>query len=228
MKPDKTERNWMDECLALLQFMNSGQPWSIGVSNIYQMVLNSIGEEWSRKTVGHIAITEEWRPAPAAIRKIAARLASPFPSLDDAYAEMMRKAEREGLYGVQCSHDPNVYFEGVPEFSHPLIEKSVRACGGWRSICNGESQMQEGLSKQFRGVYQRYSEEWVGDVANVLSLPEEKRPQKLFPKYVPDEEPNWLLTLANPADAPKQITGSPEVTPEFKKRVMKLIGKIGN
>jgi len=206
--------------------MNSGQIWSIGLANIYEMVLNSIGEEWSRKVCEFIVLNESWRPAPADVRKIAAKLASPIPSVDDAYSEMMYLAEKEGTYGFQCDHDPNVYFKGEPQFTHPLILQTVKGIGGWEAICTGEAQMQEGLAKQFKGAYSRYSEQWVSDVANVLSLPAQERPKKLFPPPIP--KPNgYTIKLTNPDDAPKQLTNGKQVTPEFKEKVLKMIGAIG-
>lgn len=223
MKP--SDRYWIDECISLLQFMNSGQIWSDGLANIYEMVLISVGEKWALPTMRHIVLNETWRPAPADIRKIAARLASPYPLMDDAYSEMMYLANRLGINARQCKHNPTIYLRGEPQFSHPLIAQTVRGIGGWEAICTGEAQMQEGLAKQFKGAYTRYSEQWVSDVAQVLSLPPEMHPH-LFPPPMPKFQ-EYEIRLANQEDAPKMVEHAEEVTPEFKEKVLRMIGAIG-
>lgn len=221
--------NWILDCLTILQFMQGGQEWSRGLVAIYTLVLKSLGDEWARKAVEFAVLNEKWRPAPAELRHIAAKLASPFPAVDDAYAEMLEHAERGGIYSRPDPTNPNVFLEGPPVFSHPLIAQAVRACGGWRMICSGESQMQEGLSKQFRGAYERAATQWLADVSNALALPASERPARLFPKpaapkpIAPKRKIKAALPPARP-DLPA-IAPPPDIREKLQKATGGLIGR---
>lgn len=181
--PDAPEE-WECQCLTMLELMNSSieNTWSIPRAKLYRLVFRMIGSDASQAACLQAMLIEQWRPSPARLREIAAEIASPCPSADDAYAEMMEKAATLGIYGARHATRPSIMIEGEPSFSHALISKTVAQCGGWRMICSGEAQMSEGLSKQFKSAYRGNVERWVQDVAAALSLPAPQRPRHLFPR----------------------------------------------
>lgn len=189
------------DCLALLAPME-GNPWSEAQSQRYTLALDRMDEDLGRAAVSALC-QGKWRSSPEEILQAAARRISPIPSADTAYLEMVWKAENVGLFGRTNPRRPTVFLEGPPPFSHPLVARAVQVCGGWRAICTGEAQFQEGLSKQFRGAYDRLSREWVQSVVNILHLPECERPAALLPRWKPFELPTgWQEPSLHPALPP--------------------------
>lgn len=173
--------SWKARLMAILMSMQSGQEWQPAHAQMYDIIMDRIGEEWSKRAVQHAVLTEKWRPSPAELLRIAARIASPYPDVDEAYKEIMGKSESLGLYARQHPSRQNIYLEGPPEFSHPIVNQIVESIGGWRSLCMGESKYYEGLHKQIVSAHQRASEKWERAVSEQLSLPDDKRDMRYFP-----------------------------------------------
>ncbi len=182
-----------NDCLSLLRAM-SGEPWDDAQRQRYAIALNRLVPALGRAVVQEIAL-EKWRPAPADILRAAARRLSPCPDADDAYGEALYKAHTIGRYcqplsgPIQGREDPgtgNCYVEGAPPFSHPLINRALFAIGGWAAFCSGESgELGTALKAQFRDAYKCRAAEWVEEVVEQLSLPEERRDPRYFQPYRP-------------------------------------------
>ena len=178
------ERN-LSECFTLLSLMNSGseQRWRDELKPLYALVLRPVDDTFGKKAVEWAVLHEEWRPSPARLRKIVARIASPYPCDDDAYAEIMDKAVRIGSYGVPDHDNPNVFYEGPPPMSHPVVARIVAHLGGWRFLCEGDAQMQEGLKKQVAGSHESVAGQWEQEVSDQLHLPASVRNPIYFQNY---------------------------------------------
>lgn len=175
---------WKGKCLGLLGAMNSQRPIEEQIE-IYSIVLDVIGEEYGLKTVQHAILHDEWRPSPARLRQIAARVAAPYPSAEDCYSEILDKAIRVGAYGVPHPQRENILLEGQPPMSHPIMDRIVAHLGGWRFICEGDAQMQEGLKKQVGSSHATVSGQWEEEVIRQFELPRNQRTQAYFRTYKP-------------------------------------------
>jgi len=195
------------DMLSLLEAMK-GDSWSDGQIQRYSIALMRIPPKIARLVVTEMCL-ETWRPSPMDILRAAAKKASPFPTADEAYAEMLHKAESVGMYGVPDPANQNCFLPGSPPFSHPLVAQAIAHCGGWRSICTGEAQMQEGLSKQFRGAYERAATKFLEQVIVALALPVKERSSVFFPQWTPYRLPvSW-----SPDNHSLAITATPIETP---------------
>lgn len=199
---------WQSHCLTLLAAMNagSGNEWTAGHTQLYEIVLTAIGEGHARRAVQWAVLNEEWRPSPAKLRQIAARLAAPYPDAELCYAEIWTKAARIGLYGKQHPDRPNIRLAGPPDFTHPVIRQIIGCLGGWEAICTGEAQMQEGLKKQVRAAHASVSERWEREVSRQLTLPPAERDMRYFAPYEPYAVPDgW-------SDEPAEIPAPPDTS----------------
>lgn len=83
-------------------------------------------------------------PAIAELRDAAAGLMERAMNIPDAYTawdEVCRAITTHGHYRL-------------PEFSHPLVKKSVDACGGWKALCMSENQIAD--RARFFQVYETF------------------------------------------------------------------------
>lgn len=175
----------LGECFTLLSLMNSGreQSWREELKPLYALILRPLDDEIGCSAVQWAVLHEEWRPSPAKLRQIAAKVASPYPSAEECYAEIMDKAQNVGLYGRPDPKNPDVYLEGPPPMSHPLVSRIVPHLGGWQYVCTGEAQMQEGLKKQVAGSHETVMRQWEQEVAGQLVLPPSQRNPVYFRPY---------------------------------------------
>lgn len=89
---------------------------------VYHEALQDLDHLSAKEAVRDILLTAEWFPPPATIRrKVAERAGVLAPTPAEAWLEVMRQIEREGL-------------RGSPVFSHPAIETVVKSLGWW-NIC---------------------------------------------------------------------------------------------
>lgn len=189
-------------CMTLLKSMNSGKEVSwkenaAGLRQIYTLLLRPMDDEIGRKAVEYAVLHEEWRPAPAKIREIAARLASPLPNEGDCFVEFWKAVK---------------YSIAVPRWSHPVIGDVVRRLGGWADF----EKLRPHLSDQdersiwfarFMKAWAPCASEWIEDVACQIALPANKR------------EPRYGLT----AQAPQLMLDAPPLElamPEFMREVI--------
>ncbi len=203
------------QCLALLRAMN-GPAWDDSQQALYEFLLDTWDDETGRAAVRQAVLAEKWRPSVAELRQNAARLASPLPSAEAAYAEVTAKERRYGFNARRDPDRPHVFLPGEPEWSHPIVGRAVRWCGGWRGVCAGDMQFQAGgESGAFKAVYEKVRQEWLREVAAQLSLPAAERDPALFAPYAPFEGAS--LALPPPPPRPQHAglaaprTGAEEV-----------------
>lgn len=177
-----------DTCLAIIEGMNAGNAQSFdALWEIYDGLLTAWGEMLAKRVCTHAALTCKWRPSPAELREIAARLESPTPTADAALTEVQNLIRRFGANAMPHPENPRVLIMGEPPFSHPLVGAAVRRLGGWARICAGEAQYQEGgFDGAFRAVFDRAADDFREQVA--VALQTGIRPAELFPCYVPFAE----------------------------------------
>lgn len=190
---------YRDQCLALLEGMNAGngQSWE-AQWKLYDLLLSRWDEATTRRTVEWAVFHCKWRPSVAELREIAANLCAPVPTADEALEELRTLIAEFGRYAAPHPDYPERFpymaGPGIPVFTHPLIESTVRRLGGYIAICDGEAQYQEGgLSGAFRAVYNRAAESWRDRVADALMTGD--RPSLLFDTY-PPLDTSSRLTLA--------------------------------
>jgi hypothetical protein len=178
----------LTRCLDTLAAMPAGRAqdakWD-ALRKLYATVLACLSDEDGLAAVEHAALTEEWQPSPARLRRIAAEVASPIPDAEHAYAEIIHRAQVEGLYGRPVHGRPHCKVEGSPLFSHPLVDQIVLCCGGWGMVCSGEAGLQEGLKKQVRSAHASVAEAWHEQVWAQLLKPSACRDRRLFPRWTP-------------------------------------------
>ncbi len=188
----------VDKCLAMLEAMNSGQGQSFtAMWDIYNLLLGQWGDVLSIKVCTHAALHCKWRPSPAELREIAAKLESPVPSADDAWSEVRSLVNQYGIHARPHPVRPTIRIAGPPDFTHPLIERVVRYCGGWEDVCDGKAQMQTGgLRGAFVATYTRTETEWVESVAKCLES--QIRPAELFPVWKPFDISAAMVVVDTP------------------------------
>ena len=193
---------WVGQCVAILEGMPSNQPMAAAMQ-IYAMAFDRMGEEYSIKAVqaASLDMGRTWRPSPGELIGIACDIASPLPSPDSCYEEIMDKASRLGVCAMDHPERPSIKLFGPPTFSHPIVSSIVSRCGGWQMICEGEANMQGGLRKQVEAAHGSLSKDWREQVAQQLNLPAEKREARLFGRYKPNE-------VITPAAAEPEFLGS--------------------
>ncbi len=176
----------MTQLFVLLRTMPSVTPWTDGHRQLYAIVLRDWSVQLGRQVVEAATLSEEWRPSPARLRKIAARLASPYPDAEEVYAEILHKAQTIGVYGRPEHYGSASWMSpGTPAMSHPIVAQVVGLIGGWLTICHGEAQMQEGLKKQVRSAHESAAGRWEARVLEQLSLAPPHRDPLLFRAYRP-------------------------------------------
>jgi hypothetical protein len=205
---------WERECLTVLGEMATGSEnaWNKGKSDIYLRVLQSLGEEASRRAVQWAVLNEEWRPAPAKLRKIAANLYSPIPPVGQLWTEMWNKA-------ISTDHR---------DWTHPILRDLTKALGGYRylrSVCWGDSdpRFKDNLQRRFEEAYREQAEIWWQTVADQLCLPAAERDPHYFPAKRHAFQPPKLIAPASE----KEVIPPP--ISEIKERLRELgADSIGN
>lgn len=207
-----------------------GQEWDDDLRENCALVLAPLDDEIGLAAVLHAVKNEEWRPAPARLRQIAAEVASPIPDHEQAYAEIIYKAQIIGTHGTPDPANPNVSYTGPPPMSHPAISRIVAYLGGWEMVCNGEAQMQEGLVKQVRGAHESVARQWRQEVSAQLELPRSKWNPLYFRRYQPFELPDGfvpgvtgLIEAARKALPSVEVSALPE---DVRKHVRRAIASL--
>jgi hypothetical protein len=153
-------------CLEYLSGMLSpSQGWSEAVASLYILAMEGWQDDVAERTVKHAALNEKWRPAPAELRQLAARLVladmAPVPSPVATRDEIRTLIIRHGRQAIKAAH------------SHPLIAAVVDEMGDWASLCGRYT---EDIDAAFPGAYQRAVAGLEASVAQTqLCLPEPER-----------------------------------------------------
>jgi len=89
---------------------------------VYALLLEDIPIAALRAAALEIAATSKWFPTASELRQTAFDLQTGVPTAETAAAEVWQAIQRVG----------HMY---RPEFSHPNVEATVEAIGGWRMLC---------------------------------------------------------------------------------------------
>lgn len=135
-------------------------------------------------------------PKPADLRKIIADLTTmDLPSAEDAWIEVKREAKRCGINRLPVFRNGQFHDPPKPEFSHPIIAKTVEVIG-WREICLNDKQSI--ISAQFIKTYNAYRDRAVRETRLGISDGESAGMSRL-------EASNLIKRLT--ADRVKQLPG---------------------
>lgn len=213
------------ECLGMLEAMNAGNNQSFAALwKIYNALLSAWGDDLAMRVCTNAVLTCKWRPSPAELRELAARLESPTPTADAALTEVQVLIRRFGANAMQHPERPSVRVMGEPDFSHPLVESAVRRIGGWARICAGEAQYQEGgFDGAFRAVYERAESDFREQVA--AALQQGIRPAELFPRYATFAE-SRLVQVPKVAPHPAPALPAGRLTP-MPAKLRDMIARLG-
>jgi hypothetical protein len=133
------KETYAGECVTILRGMQGNPLWEPMHSKLYGQAFEELGEELARATVRVIVRDCEWRPAIATIYKIANRLSGREIDAEHVYAEIEGAIQKHGDYGVQDPNNPNVYYDGEPSWSSPVVAETVRLLGGWQKVVDWDS-----------------------------------------------------------------------------------------
>lgn len=95
----------------------------------YYAILSDLDARLLKAAALHIAATSKWFPTASELRGAAFELLerqAGMPTAWDAWAEVCKKVGEEGHVRI-------------PEFSHPLIQDTVKAVGGWLALCMSDN-----------------------------------------------------------------------------------------
>lgn len=158
-------------CLELLAGMLSPtQPWSEPTGSLYAYVMQNWSDDIALESVKHAAAHEQFRPSPATLRQIAAKLATeaagPIPSITALRQEIRKLVVWHGERAASARH------------SHPLVSAIVEEMGNWRSMGRMNSDQ---VDDAFPAAYQRAVKHLYDEVAStLLHLPASERQGKLL------------------------------------------------
>lgn len=195
----------------------------------YADAFANLGKNGCIAVGNYIANHCQWRPSRSEVLEIAARIASPVPTTEDALEEITWKIanvpgkakwyrfeEREGGSTgcmVRCAKEVAdsfcIDYDTAPDFTHICVTRAVGSLGKWSDVKEFPSAV---LGKQFREAYERIVERWRIEVKEQLMLPAKDRNQGYFPNYMRFEP-------ALPTPAAKQKA----IAPAKKRDVQQLI-----
>lgn len=175
------------KCLAYLRPMKAGRDdaWNEAIhADYYGEVFSQLEDRLALKVAREAADTFGWRPSRSDLWELAAEIASPAPTVEDAFQEVCYIRGKHGRYARKVGTLPSgniLYDVGEPtEWSHPLVGLAVKDMGGWFSVveCDKDSVLQA----QFVKVYNSRLTQFRQEVRKFLPLPAEMRPAGLFPR----------------------------------------------
>lgn len=177
----------ISECMSILGLMKAGneEAWTDDRVKFYAHAMAPWEDDLCRAVVNWCANNLTWRPSRAELIQCAARLASPYPSASDCYAEIMEAARRFGLNGIQDPLHPAIFYPGQPQGFHPITRRHIDALGGWERICTGEANLEGGLRKAVAANHTSIEAAWCNEVGAQLALPAHVRNPAYFPQWKP-------------------------------------------
>jgi hypothetical protein len=119
--------------------MPSPIPWSDAQAELYAVGLETLPDYVVSDTITRAVAQCDERPGVAALLRIAAEvMRGPNPSAAAAWEEVEAALSSRGLYCEPDPFKPNIFREGQPRFSHPLIGRTISQLGGWRAVCTSD------------------------------------------------------------------------------------------
>lgn len=147
--------------------MCRGKEMSGNVDTLYRMALKPLDDDVARAAVCKALLHKPaFPPDVGELLSLAAQIASPVLNPGDAWAEFWR--------AVELSVDR-------PDWSHPLIEETVRRLGGWGDQFThmwphlSEVDLRGIWFARFAEAYEAAAREWTGQVVEQLRLPAGQR-----------------------------------------------------
>ena len=162
---------------SLLSRMPSATPWCEEQAELYSVGLQTLPDNLLLDTINRAVMTCDERPTVARLVAIADSINRGVrPSVEVAWEEVQWLVNARGLYCDPDPFKPNIYREGEPAFSHPLIGQTVRQMGGWRAVCTAESGV-DSLRERFKALYEDMADRMTSDPKDLLlfSPPDPKR-----------------------------------------------------
>jgi hypothetical protein len=126
--------------------------WEESMTALYALALEIIPDACYPAILRHIITHKVPDCQTADLLRCAAETLFPYPTPEEAFREVIGKAERLGLCGQQ-QPGRSVRLAGAPPFSHPDIREAVEDCGGWRAVCLCDNI--QVLKAQFQASYAR-------------------------------------------------------------------------
>lgn len=213
--------SWIEECLVLLEMMNSSNAQTFGAAHAkaYGLILCELGEEASRTAVTRALKTLRWRPSPAEIREIAADLASPLPPVGLLWQEFWHKAITDGY--------------ARPDWTHPILDDMAAQMGGWQSVRetswpDSHPAHVDAQRIRFEAIYAQVLGQWREAVCEQLSLPRASRDPRYFPARRDFVAPKLLPPSGDYAPLPsfsELIENAPE---DIRQKLTALRRQIGS
>ena len=155
---------------SLLSKMPSPIPWTEGQAELYGIGLRTLPDHVVTDTLARAIATCDERPSVAALVRIAGEIMNgQRPTAQSAWMEVENILITRGLYCLPDRYKPNIFREGEPRFSHPLIERSIRHMGGWRAVCTSDLTM-DALRDRFRALYDELAERPVREKPDLVLM----------------------------------------------------------
>lgn len=136
------------EIIALLNVINAAYPTFEATPErvkVYCEMLSDLDIEPLKAAARqHIAVNK-WPPSVAELRDVAASVTRPeLPTWADAWEEVWKAVTSLGYYRK-------------PQWSHPLIAKTVDSMGGWQTMCQIQVDNLSTERAQFRQMYESHA-----------------------------------------------------------------------
>lgn len=118
---------------------------------VYSLMLADILDDVLVLAAETHTASSKWFPKVSELREAAFAIQAKASGLllpEEAWEEIMQKVRADGYYGT-------------PEFSHPLIQRSVDGLGGWKTLCASETGMADRAHflRIYTGLMQRHKED---------------------------------------------------------------------
>ena len=201
---DSSTDKMLNEALSLLRSMRSAMPWDDGQRQIYLVALNSMPPSEVPAVIQHAVLTESWRPAPAELIAIGARLRGDLPSASEVETEIMALVRLRGRYGVPHPDSPHIWLQGPPEIS-AMSAEVVSRMGGWDSFCTEPTEGRVPTEKRIAQITEQIHGQILSRSPNVAHLAGGGARKLIAPSDHPEDRLEAVRGLQGIRDAVKAI-----------------------
>jgi hypothetical protein len=177
-----TETN---KILAIIRENWPNHPWSEHADRVWHMALDDVPYEVVEAALPELFRTQKFAPVPADIRVLLKlptetdEWGAQLPNGEQAWEEIRRQIKYPGAWGV-------------PTFSHPLIERTMRAFG-WNELCGCPADQMNTLRAQVERFHNQFRNDAISalkrgtpmDVA-IASWADQRRILGLVPAALPE------------------------------------------
>lgn len=196
MTQEENTGEWQVYCLSLLEVMRSqnAQQWGPTMVRFYQIPLQLMGPVWSKAACEYAVQECPWRPQPADLLAMAAKMASPLPPVGELWQEFRHKL-------LHAEHKR-------PSWTHPVVADIAATLGGWSELYGAfwpdtHGKTWSDLERNFAASYEALSDEWRRAVVRQLRVPPSQRDPRLAPLIA--ESPGVPAVGYRPYRAPASL-----------------------